>query len=222
MTDQESRKSFRKGSINSEGAVVVQGIEAKVKASAVFTQHHIPLALFPLATIEEFGHNDQTGMFWMKQKVKSLTEFAHAELVAMYHTTISGNVEKNKVKNLKGFKVKEMKGRELYLSVPYDEIFVDDDEVRLRSKHHTTRNCMLVSFSEHPPSSRQNSPQQQEPRPSTSNAPLEEASADPESPQSTEGEAVATSLEGGGEPAVAEGEGQEQDPGEAEEPKSPE
>ncbi|KAL3682189.1 hypothetical protein R1sor_000211 [Riccia sorocarpa] len=148
MMDQEGRKSFRKGSINSEGAVVVQGIEAKVKASALFTQHHIPLALFPLATIEEFGCNDQSGMFWMKQKAKSSTEFAHAELVAMYHTTVSGNVEMNRVKNLKGLKVKEMKGRELYLSVPYDEILIEDDEIHLRSKNHTTRNS---ANSEAPP-----------------------------------------------------------------------
>lgn len=198
----EGRQSFRKGSINEQGANVVQGIEAKVKASAVFTQSRIPPALFPLATIEEFGFNNQSGIFWMKQKTKSSKEFAHAEIVIMYAPTLSGIIEKNKIKNLKGFKVKEMKGRELFLSVPYDEIYIDDDEVHLRSQHHTTRNCMLVSFSDNPPP-----PRHPDPPPAASAAAPPPPAADPNAAAPSEETAAAAEGAQEGE-AEAGGEGE--------------
>ncbi|KAK3036513.1 hypothetical protein RJ639_030954 [Escallonia herrerae] len=105
-----------------EGGVVNKGHEEGLKmATTLLEEYGLPLGLLPLADVVEVGFVKSTGYMWIVQKKKVEHNFKMISKLVSYDTSITGFVEKKRIKKLKGVKAKE-----LMLWPPVSEIIVDD------------------------------------------------------------------------------------------------
>ncbi|KAG9446594.1 hypothetical protein H6P81_012722 [Aristolochia fimbriata] len=104
------------------GGVVSKGEEeGKKMAFSILEEFGMPMGLLPLGEVVEVGFVKQTGYMWIVQKNKVEHMFKMISKLVSYDTNITGLVEKNKIRKLKGVKAKE-----LILWPPVNEITVDD------------------------------------------------------------------------------------------------
>ncbi|GMI72309.1 SVB-like [Hibiscus trionum] len=105
-----------------EGGVVKKGHEEGMEmAIALLQEFGLPLGLLPLADVIEVGFVRNTGYMWIVQKKKVEHNFKMINKLVSYDNQITGFVDKNRIKKLKGVKAKE-----LILWPPVNEIIVDD------------------------------------------------------------------------------------------------
>lgn len=105
-----------------EGAVVKQGHEEGLKmAVSLLEEFELPCGLLPLADVVEVGFVRSTGYMWIQQKKKVEHSFKIISKLVSYDTSITGYMEKKRIKKLKGVKAKE-----LMLWPPVSEIIVQD------------------------------------------------------------------------------------------------
>lgn len=81
----------------------------------------LPRGLLPLRDIIECGYIEETGFVWLKQKKKIEHRFEKIGKNVAYATEITANVDKLRIKNLTGVKVKE-----LLVWISLSEIYVND------------------------------------------------------------------------------------------------
>ncbi|CAM6097894.1 unnamed protein product [Calypogeia fissa] len=133
---------------SAEAGNVSKGPECKAKAAAVFEKFKIPLGLFPLSTISEFGYNESSGLFWMKQADRTQKELPEAEIIVHHHRTIHGYIEMNRIQKIVGLKLKDIKEKNLFVSMPYSEIKVDGEQVMILSEHANPKSVLASLFRE--------------------------------------------------------------------------
>ncbi|KAL3522469.1 hypothetical protein ACH5RR_015303 [Cinchona calisaya] len=105
-----------------EGGVVKKGHEEGLKmAISLLEEFELPPGLLPLADVVEVGFVRSTGYMWIVQKKKVEHNFKMISKLVSYDTDITGNIQKKKIKKLKGVKAKE-----LMLWPPVNEITTDD------------------------------------------------------------------------------------------------
>ncbi|KAK8484720.1 hypothetical protein V6N11_014469 [Hibiscus sabdariffa] len=105
-----------------EGGIVKNGHEEGMEmAIALLQEFGLPLGLLPLADVIEVGFVRNTGYMWIAQRKKVEHNFKMINKLVSYDTQITGFVDKNRIKKLKGVKAKE-----LMLWPPVNEIIVDD------------------------------------------------------------------------------------------------
>ncbi|XP_071724280.1 uncharacterized protein [Rutidosis leptorrhynchoides] len=94
---------------NREGAEVYNGASVCVqKVHELLTKSKLPKGLLSIKEITEFGYNQKTGFFWIKQAKKSDHKFRALNKNAQYETEVVGFIEEGKMTNISGFKVKAM------------------------------------------------------------------------------------------------------------------
>ncbi|ONK60006.1 uncharacterized protein A4U43_C08F13220 [Asparagus officinalis] len=74
----------------------------------------LPLGLFPVEDIEEFGYNRASGFIWIIQKKSKNHTFKKIKRQVSYATEVTALVEPRKMKKMTGVKTKELL---LWLSV---------------------------------------------------------------------------------------------------------
>ncbi|KAJ9135881.1 hypothetical protein P3X46_033006 [Hevea brasiliensis] len=67
----------------------------------------LPRGILPL-DITEFGYNQSTGFFWLKQKNKKAHKFHLINRTLHYDTEVTAFIEKGRVRNITGVKGKEL------------------------------------------------------------------------------------------------------------------
>ncbi|XP_071724281.1 uncharacterized protein [Rutidosis leptorrhynchoides] len=72
------------------------------------TKSKLPNGLLAIKEITEFGYNQKTGFFWIKQAKKSDHKFRALNKNAQYETEVVGFIEEGKMNTISGFKVKAM------------------------------------------------------------------------------------------------------------------
>lgn len=127
-----------------EKAIVATGDEALEKGMDIMETYCLPGGLMALTDVLEAGIVEETGQFWIKQKSESQHHYKKADRHAKFSETITGKVDKMKMKNIKGVKVRDM-----MFWVPINEIEVDDknpDKIHFRSIGGFTRTFPLDHF----------------------------------------------------------------------------
>ncbi|CAA2947315.1 Hypothetical predicted protein [Olea europaea subsp. europaea] len=105
-----------------EGGIVKKGHEEGLKmAVSILEEFELPLGLLPLADVIEVGFVRSTGYMWIQQTRKVEHNFKMISKLVSYSTEITGFVEKQRIKKLKGVKAKE-----LMLWPPVSEITLDN------------------------------------------------------------------------------------------------
>lgn len=108
-----------------EDAIIFKGDETLDKALELLETYGIPKGLLmPLENVEDGGGVEATGDIWLKQKGGVKHHFKRADSFVQYGTEISCQLEKNKMKNVKGVKAKK---RHMPFYVPVREIVVDEE-----------------------------------------------------------------------------------------------
>lgn len=108
------------------GAEIVTGSEAMSKFVAVLQQFGFPAGMFPLPSLEEFGFVEKTGFFWIKHPGRHEHLFPLAKEVVVYMQDVSGRIHKGKMTSLKGWKMKPVDHKDLFLSAAATEVWLDD------------------------------------------------------------------------------------------------
>ncbi|KAJ3706039.1 hypothetical protein LUZ61_009744 [Rhynchospora tenuis] len=108
--------NYRNGAEISEGDA-----ECKKKSVEVLKELGLPMGLFPLQNIEEFGYNQNARFIWFVQKKKIEHTFKKIKQVVSYATEVTAFVEKGKLKKITGVKTKELL---LWLSVV--EVYMEE------------------------------------------------------------------------------------------------
>ncbi|KAJ1701637.1 hypothetical protein LUZ63_001416 [Rhynchospora breviuscula] len=104
------------------GAEISKGdAECKKKSVEVLKELGLPMGLFPLQNIEEFGYNQNAGFIWFVQKKKIEHNFKMIKQVVSYATEVTAFGEKGKLKKITGVKTKELL---LWLSVV--EVYMEE------------------------------------------------------------------------------------------------
>lgn len=109
-----------------EGAEIVTGAEASNKLAAVLQQFGFSASLFPLPSVSEFGFVEKTGFFWIKHPGRHEHTFPAAKIMLVYMQEVSGKLQKGKMMALKGWKMKPIDNKELFLSSSATEVWLDD------------------------------------------------------------------------------------------------
>ncbi|XP_047326227.1 uncharacterized protein LOC124929889 [Impatiens glandulifera] len=105
-----------------EGGIVNKGHEDGTKlASSLLEEFGLPAGLLPLADVIEVGFVRATGYMWIVQKKKVEHNFKLISKLVSYDSEITGFINKNRIKKLKG-----VKARELMLWPPVSEITLDE------------------------------------------------------------------------------------------------
>ncbi|XP_049382968.1 uncharacterized protein LOC125847380 [Solanum stenotomum] len=105
-----------------EGAIVKKGHEEGFKMMiSLLEEFKLPLGIFPVVDVIEVGFVKNTGYMWIQQAKKVEHKFKMLPKPASYDTEISGYIDKNRIKKLKGLKVNTP-----IVSHPVNEIIVDD------------------------------------------------------------------------------------------------
>ncbi|KAL2484085.1 hypothetical protein Fot_45728 [Forsythia ovata] len=105
-----------------EGGIVKKGHEEGLKmAISILEEFELPLGLLPLADVIEVGFVRSSGYMWIQQNKKVEHNFKMISKLVSYSTEITGFVEKQRIKKLKGVKAKE-----LMLWPPVSEITLDN------------------------------------------------------------------------------------------------
>ncbi|XP_062161942.1 uncharacterized protein LOC133868970 [Alnus glutinosa] len=128
-----------------EGAIIKKDHQEGMKmAVSLLEEFKLPLGLLPLADVIEVGFVRSTGYMWILQKKKVEHNFHIISKLVSYDAAISGYVEKNRIKKLKGVKAKE-----LMLWPPVSEITVDNPptgKIRFKSLAGITRTYPAEAF----------------------------------------------------------------------------
>ncbi|CAI9755175.1 unnamed protein product [Fraxinus pennsylvanica] len=105
-----------------EGGIVKKGHDEGLKmAISILEEFELPSGLLPLADVIEVGFVRSTGYMWIQQTKKVEHNFKMISKLVSYSTEITGFVEKQRIKKLKGVKAKE-----LMLWPPVSEIALDN------------------------------------------------------------------------------------------------
>jgi len=108
------------------GAEIVMGTEAMNKFVVVLQKFGFPIGMFPLPSVDEFGFVEKTGFFWIKLPRRYEHLFPMAKEVVVYMQEVSGKIRKGKIITLKGWKMKPIDHKDLFLSTSCTEIWLDD------------------------------------------------------------------------------------------------
>lgn len=114
-----------------ENAIVAAGDEALEKGMDIMETYCLPGGLMALTDVLEAGIVEETGQVWIKQKSDSKHHFKKADRHVSFSANITCKIEKMKMKNIKGVKVRDM-----LFWVPIHEIEVDQknpDKLIIRS-----------------------------------------------------------------------------------------
>lgn len=115
------------GADEREGAEIVRGAEALSKFGAVLQKFGFPAGMFPLPSVDEFGFVEKTGAFWIKQPGgRHEHTFPRAKEVVVYMADVSGRIQQGKITRLKGWKMKPVHHKDLFLSASATEVWLDD------------------------------------------------------------------------------------------------
>ena len=125
-SDDGAGKSHHDDSTNSrEGADIDKGSTALSKFVSMLQRFGFPAGMFPLSGVEEFGFVEKSGVWWIRQKARHEHEFQIAKLV-VYMKEISGRIQENKIVDFKGWKMKQVMNKDLFLSLAFKEVWLDD------------------------------------------------------------------------------------------------
>eukprot|EP00249_Psilotum_nudum_P028836 c38787_g1_i1 orf=453-878(+) len=103
-----------------EKASICYGNDAYKKALEVLETYGLPDGILPLEDIIEAGWIEETGFVWIATKKKQQHHFRKAERICIYDELVTCYMEKNKLKSLKGVKVKDL------FTLRLTEIYVDE------------------------------------------------------------------------------------------------
>ncbi|XP_041004041.1 uncharacterized protein LOC121249398 [Juglans microcarpa x Juglans regia] len=127
------------------GGIVKKGHEEGMQmATSLLQESKLPLGLLPLADVIEVGYVKETGYMWIVQRKKVEHEFKKISKLVSYDTEITGFIQKNKIKKLKGVKAKE-----LMLWPPVSEITADDSptgKIQFKSLAGITKTFPVEAF----------------------------------------------------------------------------
>lgn len=112
--------------LSRDGATISTGADALTMFASILQRFGFPIGMFPLQSIEEFGFVEENGVWWLKQTEKVEHEFPMVKQSAMYMKEISGQIQKGRIQNLKGFKMKPIVDRKLFLAQSTKAIWLDD------------------------------------------------------------------------------------------------
>ncbi|KAF5481435.1 hypothetical protein F2P56_002085 [Juglans regia] len=130
---------------NKAGGIVKKGHEEGLQmATSLLQEFKLPLGLLPLADVIEVGYVKETGYMWIVQRKRVEHEFKKISKLVSYDTEITGFIQKNKIKKLKGVKAKE-----LMLWPPVSEITADDSptgKIQFKSLAGITKTFPVEAF----------------------------------------------------------------------------
>jgi hypothetical protein len=106
---------------------VIKGPAALPKFLLLLEEFGFPPGMFPLRCVEEFGFDRSSGRWWLWLKTRCEQEFQSADSMVFCEEQMSGRIQKGKILDLNGWKMKPIVHKTLYLSVNYRELWVDDD-----------------------------------------------------------------------------------------------
>ncbi len=106
---------------------VIKGPAALPKFLLLLEEFGFPPGMFPLRCVEEFGFDRSSGRWWLRLKTRCEQEFQSANSMVFCEEQMSGRIQKGKILDLNGWKMKPIVHKTLYLSVSYRELWVDDD-----------------------------------------------------------------------------------------------
>lgn len=127
-----------------ENAIVVSGDEALEKSIDIMESYGLPGGLMGVTDVLEAGIVEESGQVWIKQKSESQHYYKKADRHVRFSTNITCKMEKMKMKNIKGVKVRDM-----IFWVPVNEIEVDEknpDKLYIRSIGGLTRTFPVEYF----------------------------------------------------------------------------
>nr|PNR60090.1 hypothetical protein PHYPA_002883 [Physcomitrium patens] len=128
---------------------VTNGIEAIAKFNTLIEKFSLPKGIFPLLNVEEFGFDPQVNTWWLKLKKKCEHEFNNAKQIVVYMQNISGKIQKGKIFDLKGLKLKSNVHKELFLPVSAKGIFIDDpptEKIHFENAHGNVESFSIEAF----------------------------------------------------------------------------
>ena len=109
-----------------KGVEVITGESAFPAFLSFLRRFGFPASMFPIPGVDEFGLQENTGIWWIRLKRRYEHEFHNAERLVVYMREVSGRIEQGKIVDLKGWKMKQIKNQELLLPVSAKEMWVDD------------------------------------------------------------------------------------------------
>jgi len=130
--------------IKKENATVARGDEALEKVMDIMESYCLPGGLMAMKDVLEAGIMEETGQVWIKQKCESKHHYKKADKHVKVSANITCKVEKNKIKNIKG-----VKARDMMLWVPVNEMEVDEKnpgKIHFRSIGGLTRTFPVEYF----------------------------------------------------------------------------
>ena len=106
-----------------EKAIISHGEECMKKSIDLIQEFGLPGGLLPLKDVIEGGYVEETGFVWILTKSKQQHHFKKADRLCKYEELVTCRMEKNKMKDIKGVKAKDM-----LLWVSVNEILKDEKE----------------------------------------------------------------------------------------------
>lgn len=113
-------------SSSENGVDIYFGVEALAKFESLIERFNFPKGMFPLINVEEFGIDQKINAWWLKLKEKYEHEFEGAKQIFIYMKDVSGKINKGKLFDVKGLKIKRLENKEMFLPLSTKEIFLDD------------------------------------------------------------------------------------------------
>lgn len=114
-------------SLSRDGATISTNADAVLTMFvSILERFGFPTGLFPLQGIEEFGFVEQNGVWWLKQKERVEHRFPMVNQIAVYMKEISGQIQKGRIQNLDGFKMKSVVDTKLFLAQSAKVVWLDD------------------------------------------------------------------------------------------------
>lgn len=102
-------------------AVMSYGDDCMEKSIELIESYGLPGGLLPLKDVVEGGWVEETGFVWISTKKKQDHHFKRADRHCSYDKLVTCVMEKNKMKDIKG-----VKARDMLVWVPVNEITIDD------------------------------------------------------------------------------------------------
>lgn len=109
-----------------KGVEVITGESAFPAFLTLLHRFGFPASIFPIPSVDEFGFQEKTGIWWLRLKRRYEHEFHNAERLVVYMREVSGRIQHGNIVDLKGWKMKQIKNQELLLPVSAKEMWVDD------------------------------------------------------------------------------------------------
>ncbi|CAN1142553.1 hypothetical protein LINPERPRIM_LOCUS26078 [Linum perenne] len=126
-----------------QGGTVKKGHEESTKtAVSLLKRFGLPEGLLPLENVTESGYVEETRYFWMVQKEMIKHEFKMIGRQVTLDKEISTYFDNNKAMKIRGVKAKE-----LMLSLPVSEMFVDSaGKIHFKSIGGLTKSFPVEAF----------------------------------------------------------------------------